>query len=172
MSGKSWRGSSLFSKLRKEGMSGNESPFIFFLTLDETLPKNFYIFDRKLKEENFILVPVRVDQLQKILSMTDQTQVIVISSVSDSREMKLYNEKVRPLLKFILKSKRITFMHLGSFSKLNDSRLYAMNKNYYFMKYPLDAGTLSQKIVRYYELKSETNVRWPGGKRAGLGAVA
>lgn len=151
----------------------NESPFIFYLTLEESLPQSFYVFDRNLKDLGFILVPVKIDQLQKIMSMTDQTQVIVISSVSDSREMKLYNEKVRPLLKYILKSKRITFMHLGSFSKLNDTRLYAMNKNYYFMKYPLDAGILSQKIARYYDLKSETNVlRWPGGKRAGLGAVA
>jgi hypothetical protein len=152
-------------------MNGNETPFIFYLTLEENLPKNFYIFDKTLKAQGFILVPVKVDQLQKIMSMTDQTQVMVLCSVSDSKEMKLYNEKVRPLLKFILKSKRLTFMHLGSFSKLNDSRVYSMNKNYYFMKYPLDAGTLSKQIVRYYELKSETNVRWPGGKRAGLGAI-
>lgn len=154
-------------------MERTETPFIFYLTLEESLPQSFYVFDRNLKDLGFILVPAKVDQIQNIMSMTDQTQVIVLCSVSDSREMKIYNEKVRPLLKYILKSKRITFMHLCSFSKLNDNRLYGMSKNYYFMKYPLDAGILSQKIGRYYDLKSETNVlRWPGGRRAGLGAVA
>lgn len=148
------------------------TPFIFYLTLEENLPKTFYVFDRYLKELGFILVPVRIDQLQTLVASTDQNQIIVLSSVTDAREMKMYNEKVRGLLKYVLKSKRLTFMHLCSFSKLNDYRLYSLKKNYYFLKYPLDARALSAKIARYHDLKSETNVRWPGGKRAGLGAVA
>lgn len=152
--------------------NSENNPFIFYLTLEENLPKHFYVFDRNLKTRGFIVVPVRIDQLQKLISYADQTQIVVICSVSDSREMKIYNEKIRPVLKYLLKSKRLTFMHLGSFSKLNDTRLYAMNKNYFFMKYPMNAELLSAKIARYYELKSETNVRWPGGKRAGLGAIA
>lgn len=148
------------------------TPFIFYLTLEENLPKAFYAFDKALKDLGFMLVPVRIDQLQTLVASTDQTQIIVITSVSDCREMKLYNEKVRGLLKYVLKSKRLTFMHCSSFSKLNDVKLYSMRKNYYFLKYPLDARLLSAKIARYHDLKSETNVRWPGGKRAGLGAVA
>jgi hypothetical protein len=166
-------GLSLVSKCRKGGMEKNfNTPFIFYLTLEENLPKTFYVFDRTLKDLGFMLVPVRIDQLQTLCASTDQSQIIVITSVTDAREMKMYNEKVRGLLKFILKSKRLTFMHLSSFSKLNDFKMYSLKKNYYFLKYPLDARTLSAKIARYHDLKSETNVRWPGGKRAGLGAVA
>lgn len=153
-------------------MENNENtPFIFYLTLDESLPRAFYQYDKCFKERGFILVPVRIDQLQKLISFADQSQVIVIASVMDSREMKLYNEKVRPLLKYVLKSKRITFMHIGCFSRLNDAKQFHHHKNYYFMKYPLNASVIASKIVRYHDLKSETN-RWPGGKRAGLGAVA
>lgn len=153
-------------------MENNENtPFIFYLTLEENLPRTFYQFDRWFKKLGFILVPVRIDQLQKLIAFADQSQVIVVSSVTDSKEMKLYNEKVRPFLKYVLKSKRITFMHLCSFSKLNDTRQFALSKNYYFMKYPLDAKILSHKIARYHDLKSETN-RWPGGRRVGLGAMA
>lgn len=148
------------------------TPFIFYLTLEENLPKTFYVFDRALKDLGFILVPVRIDQLQSLLSSSDQNQIIVLSSVTDSRELKMHNEKVRGLLKYVLKSKRITYMQLSSFSKINDYKLYSLKKNYYFLKYPLDARALSAKIARYHDLKSETNVRWPGGKRAGLGAVA
>lgn len=147
--------------------------FIFYLTLGESLPAAFYTFHRHLKELGYMLVPVRIDQLQTILSASEQTQIVVISSVTESREMKLYSEKVRPLLKYILKSKRLTFMLLSSFSRISDSKLYYKQKNYFFMKYPIDAGLFSKKISRYYDLKSEQNIlRWPGGRRAGVGAIS
>jgi hypothetical protein len=150
----------------------HNTPFIFYLTLEENLSKTFYVFNKALKHLGFMLIPVRIDQLQTLVASTDQTQIIVLASVTDVREMKMYNEKVRGLLKYVLKSKRLTFMHCSSFSKLNDVKLFSLKKNYYFLKYPLDARLFSAKIARYYDLKSEQNVRWPGGKRAGLGAVA
>jgi hypothetical protein len=153
-------------------MNKNENaPFIFYLTLEETLPKNFYIFHKLFSEIDFVLVPVRIDQLQKLISCTDQSQIILISSVSDSKEYKSYNEKIRGLLKFFLKSKRLSFFHLSSFSKLNDSKVHSLHKNYFFMKFPFDARDLSRKIARYYEVKSEKTLSWPGGKRAGVGAI-
>jgi hypothetical protein len=153
-------------------MNKNENaPFIFYLTLEETLPKNFYIFHKLFSEIDFVLVPVRIDQLQKLISCTDQSQIILISSVSDSKEYKSYNEKIRGLLKFFLKSKRLSFFHLSSFSKLNDSKVHSLHKNYFFMKFPFDARDLSRKIARFYEVKSEKTLSWPGGKRAGVGAI-
>ncbi len=148
------------------------NPFIFFLTLEDQLPKNYYIFDRYLKDLGFILVPVKIDQLQSLVSASDQEQVIVLCSVSDSREYRIYNEKVRGFLKFILKSKRITFMHMSSFSKLNDQRLFALQKNYYFFKFPFSAKDLSFKISRYHDLKKDQRTIWPGGRRATLSSGA
>jgi hypothetical protein len=154
-----------------EGMKDdNYTPFICYLTLDDELPKAYHAFDQHLKELGFILIPVKIDQLQTILSSTEQEQVIVLSSITDSKEYKLFNDKVRGFLKFILKSKRLTFMQLSSFSKLNDQKLFAFQKNYYFAKYPLDIKSLSGKLARYYKLKSETNLHWPGGKRSTLNA--
>lgn len=148
-----------------------DTPFIFYLTLEDHLPKAFYAFDKSMKELGHMLIPVKIDQLQSLLATTDQSQIIVISSITDSREMKIYSERVRNILKYVLKSKRITFMHCSSFSKLNDSKYYVFQKNYFFMKYPLDSMVLSKKIIRYQEMKSEENIKWPGGRRAGLGAV-
>lgn len=153
-------------------MDAKLNPFIFYLTLDDNLPATYYIFDRTLRELGFILVPVKIDQLQSLVSSTEQSQVMVLSSVVDAREYKLYNERVRNLLKYVLKSKRITFMHLSSFSKLNDSRLYNLSKNYIFLKYPLDARVLSARIANYHEEKSEQSFRWPGGTRAGVKSMA
>jgi hypothetical protein len=142
------------------------SPFIFFLSLEDNLPASFYIFHRTLRDLGFMLVPVKIDQLQSLTASAEQEQIIVVASVTDSREYKIYNEKVRGLLKFVLKSKRITFMNLASFAKLDDSKFHALRNNYYFLKYPLDARLLSAKIARYHELKVQQNSRWPGGKRS------
>ena len=148
------------------------TPFIFFLTLEDSLPESFYTFDRNLKDLGFVLVPVKVEQLQSLAASTQQMQLIVISSIVNGRELKLYNKKVRNLLKYVLKSKRITLMHLSSFSQLNDSKYYAFQKNYFFMKYPLDARLLSATIARYHIAKSQQSSRWPGGRRAGVGGMA
>lgn len=148
------------------------TPFIFYLSMEEELPKSFYIFDKCFKELGYILLPVKIDQLQMICASAEQNQIIVLSSITDSREMRMYNERVRNVLKYILKSKRLTMMVCSSFSKLNDFRMYSMMKNYFFLKYPLSARELAKKIVRYHDLKSEQNTKWPGGRRTRLGTTA
>lgn len=148
-------------------MQKNEfsNPFIFYLSLEDTLPKSFYFFHKYLNECGFVLVPVKIDQLQTLIASSGQQQVIVIASVSDAKEYKLYNDKVRGFLKYILKSKRLTFMHLSSFSKLNDQKHLSIHKNYYFIKYPLNAKEICSKISKYYILKKEQHTLWPGGRR-------
>jgi hypothetical protein len=154
-------------------MTKNEDlPFIFYLTLEENLPDTFHYFDKYLRERGFMLVPVKVDQLQKLVSFSDQSDAIVLCSVKDMKEKRLYNELVRGLLKFVLKNKRISFIHLSSFSSTNDSRSFTLNRNYFFMKYPLNVSHFSSMISNFYAMKSEANRKWPGGKKAGLGAVA
>lgn len=152
-------------------MQKNETaaPFIFYLSLEDTLPSSFFTFDKYLKELGFILVPVKIDQLQVLVASSEQEQVIVICSVTNVREYKLYNDKIRKFLKFILKSKRLTFMHFSSFSKLNDQKNYVNLKNYYFLRYPINAKQLSFKISKYHALKKEQLTIWPGGRRATLG---
>jgi hypothetical protein len=150
-------------------MDYQPSPFIFFLTLNERLPSSYYHFDKVFKDLGFILVPVRIDQLQGLISSTDQEQIVVISSVMNSMEFKIYHERVRGMLKYILKSKRISFMHLSSFSKLNDARSFSLQKNYFFIRYPVNPELVAKQIVRFYHMRSEQPLRWPGGKRAGVG---
>jgi hypothetical protein len=148
-----------------------KTPFIFFLTLGDSLPASFWIFNRCLKDRGFVLVPIKIDQLQTIAINTGQEHMMVLCSMTDSRELKAFNEKVRGLLKFILKSKRLSFMVLSSFSMANDAKLFTRSKNYFFIKYPVDASLLSEKIVIFHEFKTENTSMWPGGRRAGLGSV-
>ncbi len=154
-------------------MDDREDPtLIFFLTLDEALPVAFYTLDRSLREHGLILVPVRIDELQRLVSLTEQTKITVLASVADARELRLYSDQARGLLKYLLKSRRLTFLLLSSFSRLNDGRTFAMTRNFFFLKYPIHTRLLSARIARYHLLNSDKNIKWPGGRRAGLGAVA
>jgi hypothetical protein len=154
-------------------MKKNEDlPFIFYLNLEQHLTQTYYSFDRCFKEQGFLLVPVAVDQLQKLVSSSDQSEAIVLCSVRDLREHRLYNDQVRGLLKFVLKNKRISFMHLSSFSSLNDTKNFTMTRNYFFIKYPQDVSLLSSMITRFYALRVDASRKWPGGKRAGAGVIA
>lgn len=140
----------------------NSRPFIFFLTLDERLPESFYVFDGLFREFEHILVPVRVDQLQQLVSRSEQDHVLVISCVSSVRDYKRFNEKVRSVLKYLLKSRRLSFFELSSFSRLNDSRTLGNLKNYFFLKNPVDARLLVERLVAYNEMKSSQSNLWPG----------
>jgi hypothetical protein len=152
-------------------MDANLPSFVFFLTLDDQFPDSFYFFDRNLRELDCILVPVKMDQLQTLVATSEQEHVMILCSVNTAAEYKLYNEKVRGLLKFVLKSKRISFMHLSSFSKLNDSKHFSITRNYFFVKYPVDARVLSERIVSFLEQKANKSLRWPGGTRTVAGVV-
>jgi hypothetical protein len=146
----------------------DSQPFIFFVTVGEKLPQTFFKLDYQLKQKGIILVPIAIDQLQVMVSSGAQNHYIAVTSVSSFAEYKIYNEKVRHLLKFVLRKANISFFNLSSFQKLNDTNLFRMTKNYFFLKYPLNTEVLGEKLVRYLELKSEKVARWPGGKRAGV----
>jgi hypothetical protein len=139
---------------------------IFFLILEDSLPKSYFIFEKLFKETGHILAPVKIDQLQTLVSSCEQEQILVISSVTNFLEFKTYQEKVRSLLKYILKSKRLTFMHLSSFSILNDYKTYFHQKNYFFIKYPINAREITARIISFHELKQDQRTVWPGGKRS------
>lgn len=149
----------------------NTRPFIFFLTLEERLPEQFYTFDRLFKEYDYILVPVRVDQLQQLVASTEQNHVMVISCTTNFREYRLFNEKVRKILKYVLKSKRLSFIKLSSFAKLNDTRAYNLSKNYFFLRTPVEARELTERMISFHEEKSEKSQIWPGGAKS-LAGVA
>ena len=120
-----------------------------------------------------MLIPIQIDQLQTLAAATEQESLMVLTSTIGSAEYKLYNQKVRALLKFILKSQRITYIHLSSFSKLNDTKQFYNLKNYIFLKYPINSRALAVRIVNHYHhQKTHADKSWPGGKRAGVKGIS
>lgn len=148
-----------------------EQTIIFYLTCQPELPKEFFFFSSFFAKQDFILVPVKVDQLQNLALSTEQEHIIVINTIKNSAELKNYNKYARHLLKYVLKSKRISFFNLSSFSSSDDSKIFFNFKNYFFINLPIDARILTHKLVRYYELKQSEKIAWPGGRKASLSSV-
>ena len=151
-----------------ESENFSNQPFFFFVTLGDKLPAAFFQLDIHLKKHGIILVPIAIDQLQVMLSSGAQDHYIAITSVSTFSEFKIYNEKVRHLLKFVLRKPNLSFFTMSSFQKVNDTNKFRNTNNFFFLKFPLNSEVLSEKLVRFMEQKSEKIARWPGGKRAGV----
>lgn len=146
----------------------NTSNFLFYLTVEENLPRSFFILNQAMKTYGFVLVPVRVDQIQQLVSISEQSHIMIISSVSQHSELKSYNQKIRGILKYILKSKRISFLLLSSYSVINDTKMHTLTGNFYFIKFPLVVNKLAQVLVKFYESKILASHKWPGGKKSGV----
>lgn len=144
------------------------STIIFYLNYNPELTPEFFFFSQLFKAQGCILVPVRVDQLQNLAAITEQEHIIVLHCVKKSEELARYNKDARHLLRYVLKSKRISFFNISSFKQSDDSKLYWHSKNYFFINLPIDAKLLTNRLVRYYQLKQTEKIAWPGGKKAGL----
>jgi hypothetical protein len=143
-----------------------ETKFIFFILLSNKIPESFYLFDQAFKDLGFTLIPIAIDQIQILGSICQQSKIFVISSSSDINEFKSYNNSVRPSLKFLLKTERLTFFKLSSFDKLNDEKRFYLLRNYHFLNYPQNVKSVALWISHLWEIKSQENEKWPGGKRA------
>jgi hypothetical protein len=152
-------------------MSGERLSFIFFISLEESLPVAYYRLRQALLIEGFTLVPVKLDQIQSLISITDQKEIMVICSVTSFREVKNYNQKVRPYLKYILSSKKISYFCLSSFLQCDDYKRYSQTKNYFFVKYPFTLSQFSQMLSVHFKSRLKQASSWPGGKRSRLSGV-
>lgn len=148
-----------------------DQTIIFYLTCNNELSKEYFYFNELFNQHEFILVPVKVDQLQNIAASTEQEHIMVINTIKNSQELRDFNKYARHLLKYVLKSKRISFFNLSSFGSANDSRAFFHSKNYFFINLPIDAKILTKKLIKYYQLKKSQSIAWPGGKRAGLSSL-
>jgi hypothetical protein len=139
--------------------------FIFYILLDQKIPEDFYLFDDALKKLGFTLIPIAIDQIQILGSISEQSHIFVISSSTDFSSFKAYNKNVRKMLMYLLKSDRITFFKLSSFNKLNDEKKFYNFKNYFFINYPQDVQKISEWMVHLFLVKSKMSKKWPGGKK-------
>ncbi len=133
---------------------------ILYLLLDDKLPEAFYLLNNEFKKENFSLIPVTIDQIQLIKSSLIQSKVAIICSSNNLNEIHLYNKKIRPHLKMLLKSSSLIYFKLSSFQILNDEKKFYQFKNFIFKSYPQDLEKITGIICSILRERLSNNDRW------------
>ncbi len=145
--------------------------FIFYILLENKIPEAFYQFDNYFKKIGWTLIPIAFDQIQMLGSISEQGCMPVLCSTQDFQEFKSFNKNVRDVLKFLLKSEKFMFFKISSFEKLNDEKYFFRFKNYFFIRYPQNVRAITLWVEHLFELKSNHNKSWPGGKRVGANSL-
>jgi len=143
-------------------------PFILFLLLEEKLPTIFYQLQDDLRQKEFNLIPVTIDQIQMLKSSSFQSKILILCSSQSINEFQLYSKKIKPHLRMLLKSESTLFVKLSSFQALNDEKKFYQLKNYIFLSYPHKMNELVETISEIFKRKLQLRDARSAIKKEGI----
>lgn len=134
--------------------------------LEDRLDSTYYSAAMNLKAIGAELLPVRIEQVARLASLTEAPHIILICSTRKQSEYQAFARHVVPLLPMLLRQERLSFFHLSSFEKLNLASRISRRQGNFFLKYPLNLPSLCVKLKKFHQLKATHAQTWPGGRRA------
>lgn len=149
-----------------------DDSFFFWISLEERLDEAFYATSHELSLLGIKLLPVRIDQVSRLTALTTHGHVNVICSTRHGKQFVAFQKHVAPILGLLLRQDRLSFFHFSSFQKLDLAGKAPGQKNYFFLRYPLNLATLCAKLKRFHELRLNRAKAWPGGRRAKVPGLA
>lgn len=150
----------------------DERPIFFWIMLEERLDPLFYEIGAQLKEHGVELLPVKADQVSRLIALTETSHVVLLCSTRRVSDFAPFLRHVAPRLPLLLRQDRLSFFHLSSFSKLQVASKRPWKQSYFFFKYPLNLVSLCAKLRKYQQLKTTQTQKWPGGRRAKVPGLA
>ncbi len=146
--------------------------FFFWLTFEDKIDEQFVFMATELAKIGVTLLPAKIDQISRLASLSDLGHVTVICSTRQANHFAQFEKTVGKVLPLLLRQQRLTFFHLSSYKKLDLSNKLHRQKNYFFLKYPLNLENLCGKLKRFHELRLNRAKVWPGGRRAKVPGLA
>jgi hypothetical protein len=146
--------------------------FFFWILLDERLDESYYHTAAKFAERGIKLLPIKIDQVSRLAALSETGHVTVLCSTRSGSQYAVFNKRVAPLLSMLLRQERLSLFHFSSFQKLDYGAKTFRQRNYFFLKYPLNLETLCDKLKRFHELRLNRARVWPGGRRAKVPGLA
>jgi hypothetical protein len=151
--------------------SPEETTIFFWIVLDQRLDELYYEASEMFKRLGVELLPVRPDQISRLLALTESAHVVVICSTRRQAEFAPFLRHVAPHLPVLLRQERLSFFHLSSYDRLQIGARQRL-KHYFFFKYPLKLAPLCAKLVKFHQLRANETQKWPGGRRAKVPGLA
>jgi hypothetical protein len=141
-------------------MMDAKSDWIFYLKLTPKLNNKFFEIDRHFKQKGFTLIPVSVSDLIAVNRGENKFQVILIADGFE--QARYYHKKIRKILKYWMRSKRINLFIGSSFELLDDSAIYGLTDCYFYYKLPIKTKEFCDKIGTKIKEKQDHDKKWPG----------
>ena len=77
-------------------------------------------------------------------------------------EAKYYHKKIRKILKYWMRSRRIDLFIGSSFELLDDSPIYGLTGSYHYFQLPIMTNEFCDIISEKIKDKSNNKKKWPG----------
>ena len=148
------------------GETGFTSDYIFFLQLEDRLPKYYFDLASVFGIINVTLVPLKPNELNKMQATEIAKNVIIITSSFTSQRKFL---KLKSLfLDMSLRTEKFRFFHLSSFGYVSN---YSRERHlgiYHFLPLPAKVDEVCYYIVSKVHHYEKSVQGWPGGRKARL----
>lgn len=149
-------------------MKENNSPiinYIFYLQTKEELDRIFYLLAEVLRKINISLLPIESHEL-KNLDKSKKNHLIVLRN--DFSSAFAFNDLKKEFLDSSMASNKVMVYDVSSFSEIENA-VKLENKNVYrFFQLPLNVNQIAMTIAVEFFKDRNTQVEWPGGRRAKL----
>lgn len=149
-------------------MKENNSPiinYIFYLQTKEELDRTFYLLAEVLRKINISLLPIDSLELKK-LDKSKKNHLIVLRN--DFSSAFAFNDLKKEFLDSSMASNKVMVYDVSSFSEIENA-VKLENKNVYrYFQLPLNVNQIAMTIAVEFFKDRNTQVEWPGGRRATL----
>jgi len=141
--------------------------YVFFLNVNDDLPREFYLLAKALSLANITLIPVSKEDLIKL---TAGKKIIIMTIVKDLLSYKKFLINRKSFLDMALMSNKISLIDINSFSPLVHSKSIRMKK-YYFLGLPLRTDEIVSEVKKVVAKDGGNVKRWPGGIKGKIPTV-
>ena len=138
--------------------------FIIFIQWTSHLPEDYFIIAKLFRPWDIRVVPIKYDQLMKYHLNSHK---IVLSITLDMTLTQLKLKTLQRFLNFPIKTGRLTFFDISSYSNLNTESEY-FKKYYKFFPLPMKYTDIVEKVASYFFVQNKSENYWPGGRRSRL----
>ena len=141
---------------------------IYFLRLQEKLPRWYFFLATHFSQSGIALVPITWSDLKEIGDRSNK--IFIISAVTNLSSQALFNKILYRGLNFLIVKKQAHLYHMTSFNMIS-KYMGTLDKNYHFIKLPESMKLILKNIMDHYKTENIVDNRWPGKKSNSLPKV-
>ena len=138
---------------------------VHFLALENNPPKWYYFIHNYLAQLGTTTI---LSNFLTIKEMAKKKRVEFIISESTLLAKRRFEQNIKHQLPLLLRKGVLSVHHISSFAIRQEFIQLRNRKHYYLYQMPFNLATFCQCLQAEFINPDETNLQWPGGRKAGL----